>query len=155
MSIKRILSRVPSAKKIGVGKLSSHELKFHKVSNNDGSAKCDIIETGQGDSEVMGVLFEIDEKGKSVLDRKEGLNYGYAEKEVEVTMNNGEKLSAFTYYATNINENLKPFNWYKEHVLRGATENNFPEEYIKNIEKIEATKDPDKNRHDEEMKIYR
>ena len=42
MSIKRIIDGVPSAKKIGVGKLLSHELKFHKVSNKDGSAKCDI-----------------------------------------------------------------------------------------------------------------
>ncbi len=77
MSIKRLLDRVPSAKKVGVGILEKHELKFHKISNKDGSAKCDAYETGNPMHKLYGVVFHISEQGKSELDRKEGLGYGY------------------------------------------------------------------------------
>ena len=49
---------------------------------------------------------------------------------------------------------LNPYNWYKEHVLRGARENNLPHDYISIIEKIESLPDPDMDRHEQELAIY-
>ncbi len=155
MSLKRIRDRVPSATAIGTGKLSGHELKFHKKSTIDGSAKCDIFQNNDPNSKVIGIVFEIDEKGKKVLDKKEGVGFGYEEKNVEIVNSEGNLISVFTYYATNIDNNLKPYTWYKEHVLQGAKENDLPATYIMNLEIVVAIEDPDRERHEKEIQIYR
>jgi AIG2 family protein len=153
MSTVRLLSRVPSAVKLGVAVLQKHELKFHKISDKDGSAKCDVIETGNPTHCVIGIVFTISESDKPELDRIEG--WGYKEKHVIVTLNDGQTIEAFTYYATNIDSKLKPFHWYKEHVLRGARENELAEDYINKIEAIESIDDPDSVRNERELKISR
>jgi len=104
---------------------------------------------------VIGVLYEIDEAGKNLLDRREGLGNGYDEKFVEVITPNDDILKAVMYSATKIDRGLKPFIWYREHVLRGALENNFPGEYIDKIRSVEAIPDPDLERERREMNIYR
>jgi len=155
MSIKRLRERIPSAKKVTVAELSNHELKFRKKSTEDGSAKCDIAETHNPDKIVFGVIFDIDDSEKFKLDQKEGLGKGYEEKIVEVISIEGNLLEATTYYATNIDPSLKPYSWYKEHVLRGAKENNFPDEYIQNIFSVKTIEDPKPERHADELAIYR
>lgn len=155
MSIKRLLDRVPSAIKVDVGILELHELKFHKISKKDGSAKCDARETGKPEHYVYGVLFHISQEEKPELDQKEGLGYGYEQKNVLIKLENGSIIEAFTYYATDIDSTLKPLSWYKEHVLRGAKENKLPEDYIRGIEIIESNEDTDLERCDKELSIYR
>ena len=51
-------------------------------------------------------------------------------KEAEIEKLNGETIEAFTYCADNIAEGLKPYLWYKYHVLLGAVENDLPPDYI-------------------------
>lgn len=155
MSIRRLLARVPSAKKVDAGILEKHELKFHKKSDKDGSAKCDACDTGDPEHLLHGVVFHIPESQKPGLDRVEGLGCGYEQKDVEIILNNSKAITAFTYYATSIDQELKPLDWYKEHVLRGATENSLPAEYIQSIESIEHEVDPDAERRDRELSIYR
>lgn len=155
MSIKRMRERVPSATIVSIGRLKNHQLKFHKVGKNDGSGKCDISENVDHRSEVIGVVFDIEAKGKKFLDEKEGLGNGYEQKNVEVIDAQGKTITAFTYYATNIDNTVKPYTWYKEHVVRGAKENSFPEEYVDFLEGIEALEDSDGERHKKELKIYR
>lgn len=67
----------------------------------------------------------------------------------------GKDLNAVTYCATSIEPQLKPYAWYKEHVLRGAQEHRLPVEYISTIESVEAIPDPDRSRHVRELSIYR
>ena len=112
MSINRLRERVSSAKFLAVAILSEHELKFHKISKKDGSGKCDALETKNPDHSVLGVVFDIAESEKLVLDQKEGLGHGYEEKFVTVTSPEGESINVTTYYATNIDSNLKPYHWY-------------------------------------------
>ena len=153
MSVNRLLDRILAATKIGIGLLREHELRFHKISNNDSSAKCDAYETGDQDHFVYGVVYDISVSAKSVLDNFEGLGYGYEEKNIIVKV--GEELiSAFTYYATHIDSTLKPLHWYKEHVLRGAREHQLPESYIRQIELVESIPDLDVERHMMELTIY-
>ncbi len=154
MSEKRLQDRVPSAKKVGTGTLKRHQIKFHKVST-DGSAKCDAEQTDNPDHIVHGVVYDIPVADKPLLDRKEGLGHGYAEKKVSVELQDGNMIDAFTYYATSIDPAVKPFDWYKEHVVRGARENDFPEEYIENIESHEDNKDTNTERRERELSIYR
>jgi hypothetical protein len=155
MSIRRLCVRVPSALRLGVGVLRSHELKFHKVSTHDGSAKCDALATGKPDQLVYGVVYRIPEDEKPHLDQAEGLGFGYEQKDVLIEMLDAAAVRAFCYCATAIDPGLKPFDWYKEHVLIGARENNLPEVYLLGIESIEAVWDSDTTRRERELSIYR
>lgn len=147
--------RVPSAEKYAIAALKGHVLKFHKISK-DGSGKCDAFETKSLEDIVYGVLFEISENGKQDLERKEGLGYGYEEKYVYVNLLDEEReIRAFTYYATNINDSLKPYHWYKDFVVSGARENNLPKDYIKLLERKESIDDPDKSRVDKNKAILK
>ncbi len=152
MSEKRLLRRI-TASRIGVATLSGHQLCFRKRSELDGSAKCDIQETGHQEDFVLGVLYDIDKAQKPILDKYEGLGSGYNVKTVSVTINN-KSFDAFTYYATSIDASLKPYQWYKRHVLEGARENNMPEDYIQHIDKIPALVDINSERRERELSIY-
>lgn len=142
-------------KKLGMAILEGYDLRFHKISKLDGSAKCDAMETGDPAHKVFGILFEITESGKLILDRIEGLGHGYNDKNVRVELDNGKSVNAITYYATSIDPELKPFIWYKEHILRGAVENGLPQSYIQKIMDVEAIADPDRLRDAKEMSIYK
>jgi gamma-glutamylcyclotransferase len=152
MSTPRLVDRVRSAKFVSVTRLERHRLKFHK-SSNDGSGKCDIELTNDQTDVVYGVVFQILASDKEELDRKEGLGYGYMEKSVSVIDQNNESIDAVTYYATKIDASLKPYDRYKEHVVRGAKEHNLPAVYIKIIEAVESLPDPNPTRHKKES-IY-
>lgn len=152
MSEKRLLRRI-RALKLGIAVLAGHSLRFHKPSESDGSAKCDILETGKPEDIVFGVLYDIDQSQKHILDRYEGLGFGYDIKTVSVKLDD-EFLEAFTYYATSIDTSLKPYRWYKQHVLEGAIENRMPEEYIGSIEAVEAIADKNVERRRRELSIY-
>jgi len=154
MSSKRISERVPSAKFVAVSTLFQHELKFHKI-GKDGSAKCDARETNNPDHFVVGVVFDIHVSEKYLLDQKEGLGFGYEEKPVLLVSGTGKTIEATTYYATDINSNLKPYHWYKEHVMRGANEHGLPDTYIQNIANIVSIDDPNLTREETELIIYR
>lgn len=152
MFCKRFKDRISSAKVIGIGILHNHRLAFHKISE-DGSGKCDVVPS-ESDT-VYGIVFEINKKQKTKLDRLEGLGKGYAEKTVVVElMESGETICAVTYYATNIDPKLKPYTWYKKHVLTGATEAKLPPDYITDIKNVQTDKDPDKKREAKELRIY-
>lgn len=153
MSVPRLLERVPSARFIATACLEEHELRFHKK-GRDGSAKCDAFETGNPGHSILGVVFDIDRTEKRALDRVEGLGVGYEEKEVLLTDHTGGAIRASTYYATSIDSALTPYQWYKHHVLTGALENGLPENYVRRIEAIASTSDPQQERHEREMAIY-
>jgi hypothetical protein len=155
MSSLRLGARVPAACKVGVGVLQGHRLIFHKISNKDASAKCDAYETGDPLHQIYGVVYSMPAAERPILDRFEGLGYGYEIKEVAVEMQDGSVIDAFTYYATRVDPHLKPFHWYKEHVLRGAREHALPPSYIhQQIETVVSVDDKDRQRHERELAIY-
>jgi hypothetical protein len=51
---------------------------------------------------------------------------------VELTLPNGKQMIAQTYFAdaAYIDENLRPYFWYKEFVTKGAEEHHLPQDYI-------------------------
>ena len=151
MSSKRLSARVPSAKKICVAYLEGHQLRFHKR-GRDESAKCDAHYTGNADHFVIGVMFEIPATAKHALDGIEGP--GYEDKRVSVLTDGGKIVDAFTYVATHIDKSMKPFHWYKEHVLIGAREHRLPDNYISSIETIDCIEDSDLTRIEFERSVY-
>lgn len=154
MSTARLRARVPSARVLGPGRLPGHALRFHKSSEADGSAKCDACHTADAGDTVQGVVFRIDPGERPHLDRAEGLGVGYAVKEVAVHLDGGDRVAAFTYYAVAIDPRLRPYHWYKEHVLRGALEHGLPEPYVEVIRAVESCSDPQAERHRRELAIY-
>lgn len=154
MSHRRLKQRVPSARFVVTATLANHSLRFHK-SSKDGSGKCDAFHTGDSSDQILGAVFDISTDGKSKLDRVEGLGYGYEVKQVTLLTNEQEEIEAFTYYATNINELLKPYHWYKEHVVRGCNENALPPTYTEKVSAVESIEDPNQDRAERELAIYR
>ena len=154
MALERLRSRVPSAERICCGFLSGHRLKFHKRGRTDGSGKCDAEHTGNPSDKVHGVLYSIRNDELPLLDKVEGHGYGYERRIVKVTSGTYEVLDAETYIATDIDPRLRPFDWYKEHVLRGARAADLPADYIASIDAVIADADPDNERRMRELVIY-
>ncbi len=153
LSQRRLQQRVPSAKSIATCKLVGHQLRFHKA-GRDQSAKCDACLSSDANDLVFGVLYEIIPEEKHALDLAEGLGSGYEIKTVSVQDNTGKFWDAFTYYATAIDPDLKPFSWYVNHVLLGAAEAGLPRAYIQTIENVESVEDPDPLRNAREREIH-
>jgi len=136
MSSERITERCSSSRFISRAKVSGWKLLFNKKSK-DGSGKANLIYTGDG-SLVWGVIFDITEEQKPILDKFEGLGKGYDELKLKVISDLGEEIECVCYIATEekyLDNSLKPFDWYKEWCLKGAKQHNLPSEYILTIEK--------------------
>ena len=153
MSLKRLKERIPSAMPLGLYKLKGHQLKFHKV-GKDGSGKGDAFYTNNPQDTIYGALFEFDPADKPTLDKIEGVGKGYNIKEVTVTNAKGERVSAYTYTATNIKADLLPFSWYLNHVIVGAKEVGVPSEYLSDIINTASVEDLDKSRNERNFALY-
>jgi gamma-glutamylcyclotransferase len=77
MYSRRLMNRVKSAKFVAKGFLKQHKIAFHKISK-DGSGKADCYFTGDNKDIIWGVVFEIADNEKPVLDKYEGLGNGYS-----------------------------------------------------------------------------
>lgn len=157
MCIVRIRKRVPSAERLdGYYSLKGHILKFDKP-GKDGSGKCNAYPTEDNPaSEVLGALFKIHPFEKSNLDREES---GYSCKTVAVISSQDEdqnEIEAFTYIDDEdyTEKKLIPYSWYWCYVSVGAKETGLRKSYIEdNINYVERTEDPDRERHEENCAI--
>lgn len=102
----------------------------------------------------FGALFSIQTIHLPQLDKFEGRGYGYERKSVQVNLPSGESSTAETYIAIKVDSSLRPFDWYKEHVLRGARAISLPPSYIASIEAVVADIDTDEQRRASELAIY-
>jgi len=155
MSTARLRARTPSARPLGTAVLSGHLLRFHKRSK-DRSGKCDAFETGDSADSVIGVLYAIDPDERQKLDAAEGLNKGYRDATVTVVDAQGRRRKALVYLATPdfIDGSLKPYSWYRDHVLAGSVEHALPEEYVRAfVESVDAQSDPDQGRERRERSV--
>jgi hypothetical protein len=153
MATARLRGRMPSAMPVGVATLAGHVLRFHKRSKKDQSGKCNAFATDDDDGVVIGVLFSFDPAERGKLDAYEGAGKGYDATTVTVTNHKGRRRKVLTYLASQdaIDDSLKPYSWYKDHVLAGAKEHNLPPDYVTQyIDAVEAVEDPDRERDKKE-----
>lgn len=150
---RRLCERVPSAIPVSVGILRQYDLRFHKRSI-DGSGKCNAYYTGVADDHVVGVVFEINDRERTNLDDHEGVGRGYHCEDVTVAIEQGT-LFAFTYIADEVavDDRLRPYSWYKDLVVHGASEHGFPSEYIARLEQTAADDDSDASRDRKQRSI--
>ena len=139
----RLVKRIPLVKFKKTVQLSGWALRFHKL-GQDGSGKCNIVQTKDSNQTVHIALYEMNETCKYKLDEIEGLGNGYEERWLNFD-NFGE---AFVYVATPraIDESLHPYTWYKELVLHGCQYHKFPQNYIDTIKQIPTREDEDRDR---------
>lgn len=141
----RLKQRLHNSKLVSIATLQEYRLCFHKRSQ-DGSAKCDAFFTGSTSDCVLGALFEITAEEKLVLDDIEGM--GYESRDIDVSVNK-TIVQAYAYVATqcHIEPDLKPFHWYKALVELGAKYHSLPTDYIRNIQGVDSTPDPNHRRN--------
>ena len=137
MNTERITERCSSSRFISRAKVNGWKLLFNKRSK-DKSGKANLIYTGDK-SLVWGVIFDISEDQKPLLDKAEGLGRGYDEYKLIVINDLEQEIECVCYIATDekyLDNNLKPYDWYKEYCLIGAKQHNLPEEWILVLERL-------------------
>lgn len=152
MSSQRLAARIP-ARFVTTALLSSYRLAFHQRSG-DGSGKCDIVPASD-QSAVYGVIWEVASYHKPTLDRYEGLGMAYGETWLTVSDLAADRQFDVQAYVGNVTSlGIRPYTWYKHHVLAGAREHGLPTSYIRALERIKAHPDPDAERHALEMALH-
>ncbi len=153
MSGRRLRARIGESSFLGKARLQGYQLRFHKI-GRDQSGKCDAYHTGNETDRMFGAVYLIDKDQLRRLDRYEGAGKGYLRQEIGIFDLTGTAFQAFTYIATRIDQGLKPFHWYKFHVMQGALEIQLPEYYVAQINRIDVTQDADLRRTRKELQIY-
>ena len=153
MSQRRLRQRLPSSESLGYARLPGYAVVFHKRGSLDASGKCGLIAAGD-DALAHGVVFTIADRDKAALDRIEGVGNGYSCHDVIAHHPELGLLPCLTYLATDLDETLRLFPWYRQHVLVGAREHQLPIDYISQLQTLPVTEDPDGARHARELAIY-
>ncbi|MGO2292329.1 MAG: gamma-glutamylcyclotransferase family protein [Pseudoalteromonas sp.] len=151
MSSNRLLARLPQAKRVGTALLKGYELTFDMVSH-DGSGKCSVKKSDNHDALVYGVVYELSDDEKAILDTIEGPNYDCVDVQVELL--DGQELAVHCYIANTLDSNLLPYDWYIEHVYRGSLEAGVPSGYSEAIKARPMRQDSDKKRADIEFAVH-
>ncbi len=152
MAAARLGARIRDIRNLGLAHLPGHRLTFEQRCEHDGSGKCDASPTGQAEDLVIGVLWDIPAEEIHVLDGFEGPGYRRA----SVWLHSDDDLvCGEIYLARERHHDVLPWRWYKHHVIFGARENALPDSYIEQISQVPHSEDPDAQRHDREMAIYR
>jgi len=136
--------RCPSAKFVGVAKLPGHRLAFSRRSKKRRCAVADAI--AEADSDVWGVVYDIETPDVDRLDKAEGYSPGRSEnayrREEQNVLLGGEEarpVVAAVYYAVPELKPGLPSKEYMTQILKGARQWKLPSEYIPNVlQKIEV-----------------
>ncbi|MEC4088465.1 gamma-glutamylcyclotransferase [Pseudoalteromonas rubra] len=147
----RLQARLPAAQLLGTARLPGYTLGFRHL-GQDGSAKCSIEPDDSAVACVHGVLYALTEQEIAQLDRIEG--EGYQRQGVEVIRACGSRLTAHCYITQQFYDDLLPFSWYLEHVLRGVQHHQFPASYQQLLAKQPCTLDLDFHRARRELSIH-
>ena len=130
----RAADRCPGAVPIDIGSVRGYTLQFWKASK-DGSGKATIVRSEKAGARVIGVVFEIDERGKRQLDKAEGVGMGYVVlNDIAVRLESGEQVLARTYVGSELNRDLRPYDWYRALVIAGAIQHRLPSSWIATLE---------------------
>jgi gamma-glutamylcyclotransferase (GGCT)/AIG2-like uncharacterized protein YtfP len=145
----RLKDRVKSAEFFSKAWIRGYEVRCRKKSDDE-SGKADLVETGNPEDIVHGVVYEFDPADWGALDKHEGAtghNPGYDRVPIRVHTDSGT-LEVTTYMARKekIDESLEPYTWYRDLILCGAEQHRLPEDYREKIGKTYGIPDPNENR---------
>lgn len=118
---------------IGPAKLDGWALRWNKR-GSDGSAKCNIVPAERSEPFVLGAVFCVCPEGRRALDEIES---GYRRVDVDPGLV-GRRVRAFTYVSRPEmrDDTLRPMDWYRSLVVRGAESLDFPETYLARLRAV-------------------
>jgi gamma-glutamylcyclotransferase (GGCT)/AIG2-like uncharacterized protein YtfP len=151
MHVARLRARVPSGRPLAPASLAGYRLTFRKR-GRDGSGKCTVLRTGDAQDSVHGMIFEIAPGDIPALDAAEGFGYDQAWTEVH-SMDERRRVMIYLAREGFLDTSLRPFEWYKSLVLRGALDSELPPAYVDSIRAVAAIVDPDCDRDREHRSI--
>jgi len=108
-----------------------------------------MVATGQDADAVHCALYDIDLPEQALLDRFEGSGY---RRDVLRIGGFGE---VFCYLALSdfIDEELRPYSWYRDLVFEGARYHGFPSPYLDRLCGMECLADPVVERHEKNLSV--
>lgn len=124
----------PKAKFVAAAILADYELTFSGNSPMWGGGIADIRE--RSGKTVEGVVWEISEADRKVLDEYEGYPALYLHKEIQVRTRAGKAITAFAYVMANPGHPMTPSKRYKQLLISGAEEHGLSDEYVDFLESI-------------------
>lgn len=134
MSEKVMAERCPGHTSLGRALLPDHRLVFSRRSIRSGTGVMDVAPSPG--SQVWGALYELDEDGLAVIDRKEGAGWAYERAPVMV-LPEGEppEVEAVTYRVISPEPvEVPPSREYVENLIRSARERGLPDDYVRQLE---------------------
>jgi hypothetical protein len=147
MCFARIRARLSSAERFSTARLPKHKLSLNKI-GTDGSAKANIVNSGDQNDDVFGVVFSMSPDELDILDQAEDEGTGYQRELLKVFDEGGNAIDVFSYRALLVDDQLLPFKWYLNFLTKGAKEHGLPAEYIAGIESKEAIEDSNVKRRE-------
>jgi gamma-glutamylcyclotransferase (GGCT)/AIG2-like uncharacterized protein YtfP len=123
MHSERMLERIPGALARGRARLAGRRLVINKH-GRDGSAKANLAHDATGF--VWGVVWELSLEEVRALDRHEA---GYERVIVPIETEDGPA-EAEAYVSERLSPEALPYDWYVEHLVRGARAFGFPDDYV-------------------------
>ena len=120
-------------KEIGPCWLPDHRLKFHYRSFRREGGAADVVPAGCGHA-VPGVLFELNDRALTNMDRKEGHPNTYQRTMVDVLLPDGTSVEALTYrlQPKKQGDYVPPTSYYSGLIKSGLKKRNLPIEDLKN-----------------------
>lgn len=129
MDTQQMLKRVPSAKKIGIGRLEGYSLRFNRRGTYRNSG---VASVEKANDEVLGVVWEIKSSDIAILTKIED-PAAYDRETIEVMFDDGRTQPCITYIAKKQDNFIAPESDYLELIINGAKEAGINETYINRL----------------------
>ncbi|MBW4890942.1 gamma-glutamylcyclotransferase [Mucilaginibacter sp. HMF5004] len=148
MNMEEFRENIPLAQKLCNAYIPGYEFCFNK-SGDDLSAKANIQPSTNAAAKVWGVLISIPEEQEEHFHENEELDLV----QMKCMCSDGEMKEAAVLISKPhaINNYLLPYDWYKQKIVVFAKMGKLPEEYIKQLERMEAKIDPDTKRRERRL----
>ncbi|MEO1523035.1 MAG: gamma-glutamylcyclotransferase [Cyanobacteria bacterium J06633_2] len=129
VDLKRSLGESMQGYVIGAATLEGYRLGFYHYSKRRRCGALDIVP--DANQSVQGVLYQLPNRVKHALDKREGVDLGYYRHEfVPVECNGIQYASVLTYAVIDkLPVELAPNDWYFDVVMRGAIACGLPKAY--------------------------
>lgn len=144
MNWDQMRERCPSSHFVGIAALRDHTLAFTRGSINRGCGVADVV--AEEGAQVWGVVFEITDLDVGRLDTSEGFRPGrdqnsYYRRECLVFLDGEDHrpLTVSVYFGERQPNPPLPNDAYKNLILTGARHWHLPDEYIRQVERIEVS----------------
>jgi len=141
----RLFARVGVCPVVGVASVPGYRMAFRKRGNDD-SGKCDLFKSTVNDV-AEGVVFALPEEKRAVLDRFEGVGNGYEVVEIDADIDGTiQRVVAYQAQPPFIDDDLKPYRWYRDFVLEGGRRFGLSPAWIEQVESTAFMEDSNEDR---------